>query len=180
MKSAYLQALFKAKPALLPTFAFLTSWARNTGIIREFPTSTSLMATAEFYAFVLKMIEVHLPPISDDSFEQHDHSVMDNLFLELTDLTENLSASDTADVGKMVMAFFMRVARLRRIQSQGRYIWPPAVDSEEVVFQPAVGRHLCLEAEKAIVKLSFSRNGLALLEQVPKIRIKIVFVFTKS
>jgi hypothetical protein len=39
------------------------TWARNAGILKSEPTDTSLMPTAEFYAFVLKMLEKDVPHV---------------------------------------------------------------------------------------------------------------------
>ena len=66
MKTAYLHALYLAQPTLLPVFAFLVTWARGCGIVKSEPKDTALMATAEFYAFVLAVLSSELPDVAKE------------------------------------------------------------------------------------------------------------------
>jgi len=65
MKTAYLHALYLAKPVLLPVFSFLLTWARSNGFVKSEPKDSALMATAEFYAFFLLVLSTELPTIGE-------------------------------------------------------------------------------------------------------------------
>jgi len=79
MKTAYLHALYLAEPILLPVFSFLVTWARNNGIVKLEPKDSALMATAEFYAFVLWMLSTSLRPVRV--------KILDHLFSDSTPQT---------------------------------------------------------------------------------------------
>ncbi len=57
LKTEFMQALFKFKPLLYPFMWLLVRWARCVGIVKSGQDTESLIATAEFYILVIRLMQ---------------------------------------------------------------------------------------------------------------------------
>ena len=135
-KTAYFQALYKKKPSTLVAFRSIVYWARCCGILKAFQKDTSLLCTAEFYAFVLKTVESELPKIELGDSSSTEVAVPVDLWDELIDqISQKKSNAHFAmAVGSLILTFFRNVAALSENQDL-EYVWP-LVEVQEAIVIP--------------------------------------------
>ena len=169
-KSAFIRALFVAKPALLPVFDYLVTWARNAEIIKTDLSGAGYLTAPEFYAVVLKGLEKlgHLPEVGDIKLLSIEE--LPQLFEQLLSKVKQLPVDELVSIGQIIMDFFRWCSELRGKTGNGRFVWPEKVCPNEVTIIPAVLTGvLASKAEKTVLCLAFHRSAtLGLYEVILK------------
>jgi hypothetical protein len=115
MKTSYIHALYRKNPVFLPVFSFLVTWARNAGIVKYNPEDSALMPTAEFYAFILKMLsDEDLPEIEREEFVLLKTEDLQTFFDDIFDRVKK-SNKDILfiDIGQLILKFFRKASVLQ-------------------------------------------------------------------
>jgi hypothetical protein len=165
MKTAYLHALYLAKPVLLPVFSFLVVWARNAAILKTDPKDSFLMPTAEFYAFILAMLSDSVPLILPRDFKRCAIEDLPDLFDYLFDYVKACQVREVIDIGRLTLDFFRKASVL---SGRFTYTWPEEVSpgNRTISFDESAVKFLAGECEKALLKLTFHRSARTLLFMV--------------
>ena len=169
-KNSYIQALFRNKPALLPIFHYLVTWARTAEIIKSDDLiNTGYLTAPEFYAFVLKGLKSlgHLPKVEHSDIKFYGIEEVPQLFEQLLGEIKMLPVDELVQIGQTVMDFFKWCSELRGKTGRGKFVWPLLVGPDEVTFFPAgLAGSLSSKAEKTVLCFAFHRSAAAGLDEV--------------
>lgn len=153
-KTAYIQMIYKKSESTLVAFRCIVQWARCCQILKAFPNDTSLLDTADFYAFMLKNLEAKLPMVNMTKQDGHHYTAPFELWdqlLERIPKTTTPSPEFCLEVGALIVAFFRNVMALPEKHTV-EYTWQSDCgDIPKATISPDV-----VESIKSFVKKSFN------------------------
>jgi hypothetical protein len=162
MKTAYLHTLYLNYPVLLPVFSYLVAWARTAGIVKSDPKDSATIPTAEFYAFILKMLSGSWASIEKQDFVLYPIERLQVLFDFIYDNVKTCNEKAFFKVGEMVLKFFRNASNL---QGRMTYEWPEKISGSNriISFEAATVKVIAGECEKALQNLYVYRSARMLL-----------------
>jgi len=161
MKTAYIHAIYKARPIFLPVFSLLVTWARNTGIVKSGSSPGYLIPTAEFYAFILEVLKNEIPEVASDNLFVIEIDKLPSLLDSILDDLKTFEKKDPI-FGQLIFTFFRNSSVLRKSL---KYTWPENIILEDgtITFSDETVQVLAMECQRALHNLCYFRSIQALL-----------------